>query len=248
MFSIGLVPSGSKDPFALRRAANGVIKILAEAELPLALEQLISLAIEQSSRAKSGDCAGTLLSFFMERLNFYLRDLGGYAFDVVSAVLAGELTTVADAVARAQALTAVRGSDDFLAISTAFKRIKNLLRQAEEKGVEQLADPGSGAVAQVAPEQLVEEEERRLYAETGSLAPQVEMLRANRQYPEALEKIAALRPSIDAFFDRVMVMVPEAGIRRNRLALLSSVIHNFSGIADFSEIAVAGSGDRPVAG
>ena len=128
MFAIGLEPSGSKDPFALRRAANGVVKILAESGLPLTLAALETMASECLPRA-----AELWGSFLKERLDFYLREVRGYAYDVVNAVLSTGLTTVTDAIARAQALTQVRGSDDLLAISTAFKRIKNILRQAEEK-------------------------------------------------------------------------------------------------------------------
>jgi glycyl-tRNA synthetase beta chain len=225
MFAIGLEPSGSKDPFALRRAANGVIKILAESALPLTLAALETMALECSPRAAN---VGV---FLKERLGFYLREVCGYAYDVVNAVLSTGLTTVVDAVARARALTQVRGSDDLLAISTAFKRIKNILRQAEEK-----QDNYGNTIAS---QDLTEAAEQHLYAEAIRVAPQVEALRARQQYPEALERIATLRPAIDSFFDHVMVMVPEAHLRRNRLALISSVLSDFSRIADFSEI-VAG--------
>jgi glycyl-tRNA synthetase beta chain len=225
MFAIGLEPSGSKDPFALRRAANGVIKILAESALPLTLAALETMALECSPRAAN---VGV---FLKERLGFYLREVCGYAYDVVNAVLSTGLTTVVDAVARARALTQVRGSDDLLAISTAFKRIKNILRQAEEK-----QDKYGNTIAS---QDLTEAAEQHLYAEAIRVAPQVEALRARQQYPEALERIATLRPAIDSFFDHVMVMVPEAHLRRNRLALISSVLSDFSRIADFSEI-VAG--------
>jgi glycyl-tRNA synthetase beta chain len=115
-----------------------------------------------------------------------------------------------------------------VAISTAFKRIKNILRQAAEKQ-DQHGDS-------VAIDQLTEPAEQHLYAEMVRVAPQVEALRARQQYPEALECIATLRPSIDGFFDQVMVMAPEAHLRRNRLALIASVLSDFSRIADFSEI------------
>jgi glycyl-tRNA synthetase beta chain len=141
-------------------------------------------------------------------------------------VLSTGLTTVTDAIARAQALTQVRGSDDLLAISTAFKRIKNILRQAEEK-----QDGDS-----VASEYLTEPAEQHLYAEALRVAPQVEALRARQEYVEALERVAMLRPAIDRFFDQVMVMAPEPHLRRNRLALIASVLNDFSRIADFSEI------------
>jgi glycyl-tRNA synthetase beta chain len=223
MFAIGLEPSGSKDPFALRRAANGIIKILAESGLPLTLAALETMALKSLPRA------GAVGTFLKERLDFYLREVRGYAYDVVNAVLSTGLTTVTDAIARAQALTQVRGSDDLLAISTAFKRIKNILRQAEAK-----QDGDS-----IASEYLIEPAEQRLYAEAASVAPEVEALRARQEYGEALERVATLRPAIDSFFDQVMVMAPEAHLRRNRLALIASVLSDFSRIADFSEI-VAG--------
>jgi glycyl-tRNA synthetase beta chain len=223
MFAVGLEPSGSKDPFALRRAANGVIKILAESGLPLTIAGLESLALETLPRA------GKVGTFLKERLDFYLREVRGYSYDVVNAVLSTGLTTVADAIARAQALTDVRGSEDLAAISTAFKRIKNILRQAEEK------QEGQSIKA----EDLIEPAEQHLYAEVVRVAPQVETLRAQQKYPEALERIATLRPVIDSFFDQVMVLAPEAHLRRNRLALIASVLSDFSCIADFSEI-VAG--------
>jgi glycyl-tRNA synthetase beta chain len=223
MFAIGLEPSGSKDPFALRRAANGIIKILAESRLPLTLAGLESMALKSLPRS------GAVGTFLKERLDFYLREIRGFAYDVVNAVLSTGLTTVTDAIARAQALTQVRGSDDLLAISAAFKRIKNILRQAETK---QDGDT-------IASEYLVEPAEQRLYAEAAKVAPEVEALRARQEYGEALERVAALRPVIDSFFDQVMVMAPEAQLRKNRLALIASVLNDFSRIADFSEI-VAG--------
>jgi len=223
MFAIGLEPSGSKDPFALRRAANGIIKILAESGLPLTLAALETMAQKSLSRA------GAVGAFLKDRFDFYLREVRGYAYDVVNAVLSTGLTTVTDAIARAQALTQVRGSDDLLAISTAFKRIKNILRQAEAK---QDGDP-------IASEYLIEPAEQRLYAEAARVAPEVEALRARQQYGEALERVATLRPAIDNFFDQVMVMAPEPHLGKNRLALIASVLNDFSRIADFSEI-VAG--------
>ena len=220
MFAIGLAPSGSKDPFALRRAANGIVKMLAESGLPLTVAELESMTTTKGS--------GALAVFLKERIDFYLREVRGFAYDVVNAVLSTGLTTVTDAVARAQALTRVRGSDDLVAISTAFKRIKNILRQAEEKQ-DRYGDT-------IASQDLTQEAEQRLYAETLRVAPQVEALRARQEYLRALESIATLRPAIDNFFDQVMVMTPEANLRQNRLALIASVFRDFSRIADFSEI------------
>jgi glycyl-tRNA synthetase beta chain len=245
MFALGLVPSGSKDPFALRRAANGVIKILAESGLPLTLAAVERIAVQESARSRSvetqvdrtGELDRTAVSlggFLRERLDFYLREARGYSYDVAKAVLAAGVATVPDAVARGQALAEVRGSEDLLAISAAFKRIKNILRQAREK--ENQAGQGGSPGESISSEDLIEPAERRLFAEAGELAPQVEALRAQQDYPRALERIAALRPAIDAFFDSVMVMAPENHLRRNRLSLIASVLGNFSRVADFSEI------------
>ena len=167
--------------------------------------------------------------FFRERLHFYLKDVRGFAYDVVNAVLAADADDVRDAIARAEALTAVRGSDDFVAVSAAFKRIKNILRQAEEKGY-QPAQPKLGQAALEAID---------LWQRTKELAPQVDKLREHRAYGEALALIATLRPTVDTFFDKVMVLDPDEKVRGAHLALIDEVLRNFSGIADFSEIVTA---------
>ncbi len=230
MFALGMEPTGSKDPFALRRAANGVVKILAETALPLTLRDVAEAAAEGK-----GELVGKMLAFFRERMGFYLREAKGQAYDVVTAVLAAGAEDVRDAVARAEAVTAVRGAaggEDFAAVGAAFKRMKNILTQAREKGI---AVPNGVDEAL-----LLEPEETALAERAADLAEQVEVMRAERDYRGALEAIAGLRPQVDAFFDAVMVMVPEESLRANRLALLARVLGDFSRIADFSEIVVAG--------
>ncbi len=220
MFSIGSAPTGSKDPFALRRAANAIVKILAESGLPLTLGDVV-----ESGGAKDGN-KEQVTAFLRERLHFYLKDVRGFAYDVVSAVLAAGADDVLDAIARAQALTKVRGSEDFAAVSAAFKRIKNILRQAEEKKFA----IGSATGATLAPEAA------QLRDAAAALAPEVAALRQERNYNEALAQIATLRPTVDAFFDKVMVLDPNEEIRGANLALIKGVLLNFSTIADFSEI------------
>jgi glycyl-tRNA synthetase beta chain len=228
MFGLGLEPTGSKDPFALRRAANGIVKILAESGVAL------PLTLDEVSRAGADDVAvaAKVRSFFAERLEFYLREARGQAYDVVKAVLATDSDDVRDAVARAEAVTAVRGSEDFAAVSAAFKRMKNILSQAKEKGFA----AGSSVDAAL----LTEPTEKALAERSSELAEKVKGLRADKSYTAALEQIATLRPQVDAFFDAVMVMAPDAEVRANRLALLERVLGDFSGIADFSEIVTAG--------
>ncbi len=223
MFRLGLEPTGSKDPFALRRAANGIVKTLAESTVPLSLSEI-------SKATESFD--GKMGAFLRERLEFYLREAKGQAYDVVKAVLAAGANDVRDAVARAEAVTAVRGSEDFAAVSSAFKRMKNILSQAKDKGIA----AGSSVDAAL----LTEPTERALAERSAELADRVSTLRAERDYKAALEQIASLRPQVDAFFDAVMVMAPDEAVRANRLALLEKVLGDFSGIADFSEIVVAG--------
>jgi glycyl-tRNA synthetase beta chain len=233
MFRIGNAPTGSKDPFALRRAANAVVKILAESNLPLTLRDVLHAPGNEPEQGIGLDgrfqSDTPLRAFLKERLNFYLKDMRGFAYDVVNAVLAAGADDVRDAIARAEALTAARESADFAAISAAFKRIKNILRQAEEKHFE----IGSPKDVKLAPEA------QQLADAAGALAPEVAKLRQDRSYGEALALIATLRPAVDAFFDKVMVLDNDPAIRGANLGLIDGILHGFSGIADFSEIVTA---------
>jgi len=228
MFSIGLEPTGSKDPFALRRAANAIVKILAETGLPLVRTDLFKAVpadIGEETRKK-------LAAFFEERFEFWLRDIRGFSYDVVRAVVGVHSDNMRDAIARAEALTAVRGSEDLAAIGAAFKRIKNILRQATEK---EILHPGQDTGA-TSPDLLTDPAKKALHAAAIKLAPVVEELRRKQEYREALEKIATLRPHVDLFFEKVMVMVDDPAVRSNRLALIGEVLGAFSKIADFSEL------------
>jgi len=235
MFALGLQPTGSKDPFALRRQANGIVKTIAEHKLPLSLSQLFADARQayQNSGAEKKfsakvDFAGAVRDFFHERLEFYLRDVLGYKHDVVNAVLAAGSDDVVDAMARAQAITKVRASADFESISVASKRIKNILRQA--------SDTGKHAAGAIEPAALQEPAERELAALIPQVTKRVDELRVQHEYEAALAEISKLRPTVDLFFDKVMVMVDDDRIRANRLAVLQTLLVNFSTIADFSEI------------
>jgi glycyl-tRNA synthetase beta chain len=260
MFALGLQPTGSKDPFALRRQANGIVKTAADHELSLSLSELMRDALsgyagseaegkflffpdsgqsgkktQPTPRRMADDVDGfrrdymrRVEAFFLERVEFYLRDARGFAYDVVNAVLAAGSDDVVDAVARCQAVSRARSSADFASVSIAFKRMKNILRQARELGSEPAASFHPGALQEPAEINLAE-----LIPVT---AGRVAQLRAERHYDQALTEISRLRPAIDAFFDKVMVMVDDPGMRANRLALLQTLFRDFSTIADFSEI------------
>ena len=239
MFALGLQPTGSKDPFALRRQANGIVKTLAEHKLPLSLGQLFKDAREayrgspaETKFAPSTDYSSAVKHFLRERLEFYLRDALGFGYDVVNAVLAADADDVVDAVARAQAVNGVLHLPEFQAIAAACKRMRNILKQAKEAGVEPAAQfralPDSAG------------EENRLAAYVESYAPRVEAHRQKKQYAEALSLLSLAREPVDAFFDKVMVMADDKQVRANRLALLQTLLKEFSTIADFSEIVTEG--------
>jgi glycyl-tRNA synthetase beta chain len=235
MFALGLVPSGSKDPFALRRQANGIVKVIAEKKLPLHLTDLMrdARAGYQGSNAEKKfvddeTFIESVRTFFRERLEFYLKDVRGYAYDVVKAVLAADAEDVVDAVARAEAVKQVLHMPEFLAIGAACKRIRNILRQAEEQGI------APAARFETLPESAQEETNLAAYIEVS--APRVDALRKKQEYRDALMLLSAAREPVDAFFDKVMVMVEDARVRANRLALLRTLLEEFSTIADFSEI------------
>jgi glycyl-tRNA synthetase beta chain len=209
-FRIGMQPTGSKDPFALRRAAQGVVKILVEAKLNFRLDQLVT---------------GDLRAFMLDRIQYYFREVRGFKYDEVNAVLARGVGALAEAEARLIALAEVRPTADFEPLAASFKRIQNILTQA--------AFTPSAAIDTAL---LEPGPERDLYAAYQKVAAAAQAV----SYRAALELIASLRPQVDKFFDKVMVNVPNPAIRANRLTLLHTILNEFSTIADFSEIVTSG--------
>jgi glycyl-tRNA synthetase beta chain len=232
MFALGMIPSGSKDPFALRRQANGIVKIIAEHKLRVSIADIFKAArdeyrgSEAERKFKSQNFAAEIAGFFRERLEFYLRDVRGFAYDVVNAVLAAGSDDIVDVIARAEAVSEVRGSEDFQAIGTAFKRIKNILRQADEKKI--------ASAATFNPADSTEDAEKKLGIEMANAKASI--VDKKGDYLGSLKEIAKLRQPVDTFFDKVMVMVDDPKVRANRLALLRDLLSDFSTIADFSEI------------
>jgi glycyl-tRNA synthetase beta chain len=239
MFALGLQPTGSKDPFALRRQANGIVRIIVEHKLPINLNQLTEDAYESyrgtSAKGKfsaRAGCVTALSGFFRERAEFYLRDVLGFKYDVVDAVLAAGSGDIVDAVTRASAVTEVRDLPDFQSLAAACKRIRNILRQAEEKNI------SCAREFKAASENA--EEAKLLHGRLQQLAPEIKSNIDKKDYINALRSLATLREPTDKFFDKVMVMVDDEKVRANRLALLQSLLNNFSTIADFSEIVTEG--------
>ncbi len=208
-FGVGLIPSGSKDPFALRRAAQGLVKILFEGGLPLHLPSVVGDNPE-------------LQSFLDDRIGNYLRGIKHYAHDEVSAAMSVSTPHLADLELRIIALHKVRATPDFEPLAASFKRIKNILKQAQVTST----SPPDEALLAAGPEEA-------LYVAFTRVR---EQLKTHPTYEAKLEAIASLRPEVDLFFDKILVNDPDEKVRQNRLALLNSLLTEFSNIADFSEI------------
>ncbi len=222
MFRVGLVPTGSKDPLALRRAAFGVARIVMEKRLEISLDRLVSLA-------QAGERAGRLRGFLLDRFRHWLQATGGFAPDVVQAVLAASDAQPADMRARAEALAEVRHSPDFEALAVSFKRIRNILAHAG-------LDIGAELTA-VRSDLLEAGAEAELHGQLQPVLAAVAELNSRRDYGAALRAIARLRPSLDRYFDSVLVMADDEAVRGNRLAFLAGMLRSLSSIADFAEMA-----------
>jgi glycyl-tRNA synthetase beta chain len=244
IFAIGQKPSGTKDPFALRRLALGVLRIVLEKRLELDLAALVAGALElaradiaavAASRAEAGKApaaaaagpvAGEVCDYVFERLRaHYLEGDAGITTEMFDAVLDRRPRSPLDFDARLRALGEFLQLPDAAALTGANKRIANILRKA---------DGGIGTALDGA--LLVLAEERALAAALAAVTPTVESLLARRDYTGALHELARLRPAVDAFFDKVMVMADDRAVRANRLHLLASVQRLFLEVADLSRL------------
>jgi glycyl-tRNA synthetase beta chain len=232
-FSVGAIPTGSSDPFALRRAALGIIKIILESKLPMSLSAAVSAAAKALKEhapkiAVTEPVERQVLEFLLERARFILRERRGFAYDEINAAFAAGADDLVDAVDRVAALQAIRNTKNFPPLAAAFKRIRNILEKS--------AGAGDKGQLTVKPELLREPAERELYAAAQKIRDESTRKKKERKYRAALETISDLRPAVDQFFDKVLVMVEEPELRRNRIALLGTLLKEFSTIADFSEL------------
>ncbi len=217
-FSVGLIPTGSEDPLGLRRAMQGVIKVLLDHKLPFSM-----------AKATGDGLTPQLRQFYEDRLRFILSQRG-FAYDEINAVTAIGCDDPSETLDRAAAIQRIRSSADFEAVSMAFKRIKNILRQAEQSGSE-------GALEEVVMEGL-EPAEASLLEFLSTAKMKIEKLERGRKYFRILETMAGGRPVIDQFFEKIMVMHQDLSVRKRRLLLLGSLFATFSRVADISEIVV----------
>ena len=224
-FGIGQIPTGDKDPFGLRRAALGVLRILMETPLPLALPELIDAAAAGfAPELLSGDWRAASADFFKERLRHMLRD-AGHDHKAVDAVLALDPARIDQVPARLAAVKAFAALPEAEALAAANKRIVNILKKS-----------GAEAGATVDAALLQEEAEKALFVAVSAVTPGIEAQLAAADYTAALKALAGLRGAVDAFFDGVMVMAEEPLTRANRLALLSRLASLMNRVADISRL------------
>lgn len=242
LFAIGEIPSGSRDPFALRRQANGIIRTLLAHKLPLSLETALNVALDNylahpvpgRSFEPREKTLAVLRDFFREREEFYLREVDGFRYDTVAAVLAvaaapGQPNDPIDVEARAAALQAARqqAPEQFERVAAALKRMRNIVRK--EGGAETWENVACD------PARLVEPAEQALYA---AIRTALDPGAAKRSYAGELQAISTLWEPLDRFFNEVRVNAEDPALRSNRLALLAWAVKELSRVADFAEIVV----------
>jgi glycyl-tRNA synthetase beta chain len=230
-FGVGLIPSGTSDPFALRRQTLGIIHIILGKGYRISLQGIIRMGmepllekIERPPEEVQADC----LAFFRGRFVGLLTSQG-YPPDVVEAVLSVQCDDLVDARARVEAVSAFRGKSEFEPVTVAFKRVANIL-----KGVDH--------TEKLDPTRFETPQEKALHEQYRKIARQFSAMINGGNYQGALGELAKLRPPVDALFDHVMVMAKDKKIRANRLALLDEISDLFSQMADFSQLAIGEEG------
>ncbi len=225
IWGIGLAPTGDKDPFALRRHALGILRMLVEKRLPLAIGQLLAQATQLfagNAQFKQDDAG--IRSFLYDRLRGLLRERG-FTQNEVEAVVAQEPESLDNIVERLEAVQAFAALPQAEALAAANKRITNILKKAET------------AAGTVQAALLQEEAERGLHAAMTELAPKIDAAFAQGDFTGTLKALAQLRDNVDAFFNDVMVMAEDPALRNNRIALLSQLHAMMNRVADISKLA-----------
>jgi glycyl-tRNA synthetase beta chain len=230
IFAIGQKPSGTRDPFGLRRAAIGALRIVTEKKLDLDLRALVTRACALQP-VQNAAAAGELWDYMVERLRAYFLDTGsavglaGVTTEMFDAVRASTPVSPLDFAARLAALADFLKLPEASSLTAANKRISNILKKA---------DAVTAGAFDVDVTALREPAEKTLHEALAGIVTQVERALAKREYSEALARLATLRPAVDGFFDGVMVNADDLALRRNRLALLAQLRHHFARIADLS--------------
>jgi glycyl-tRNA synthetase beta chain len=232
-FAAGHRPTGSSDPFAIRRQGNGIIKVLLEFSIPIDLDSEIGRALEALHERLSFDLwqvMDAVKEFMRERLTFHLENVAGLRYDTVRAAMQAHylLFEPLQVLGRAKAIEKIRPRDDFVSLAQSAKRIRNILRKS--------ARPEDYVGGTLDPRRLEPGPERGLYEAYERVRDQAALKRAVGDIYGALESVALLRLAVDTFFDKVLVMAEDPELRRNRLQLLVALDQLFTEDADLSEI------------
>lgn len=229
-FALNRKPSGSRDPFGLRRAALGLIRIIIEKQLDLDLDELLASAVRSQpvDLQNSTELPESLREFIIERLRAWYLERPGLAAEMFEAVRSKRPASLLDFDLRLKAVAAFSRLDEAAALATANKRIGNILRQAALQSSPRLKTS-----------LLVDDAEKQLHNALGAASAKFRPLIEQRQYTEALTALAGLRNPVDRFFDEVMVMTDDQALRKNRLAMLSELRDLFLEIADISQLSMA---------
>jgi glycyl-tRNA synthetase beta chain len=224
-FSVGLIPTGTADPYALRRSAIGVLAIILDRGYTISIPELVAQSIElleEKRQRPAAEIIADVVQFIRLRLvNMLAGD--NYPADVIDAVLSASFAEPVDALERIKALSVLKQRDDFESLAVAFKRVGNIIKGGLDQPVDQAL--------------LSDRYEQVLFAKLQEVQADVAALVADQNYSGALDVIAGLRKPVDDFFDSVMVMVDDEAVKNNRLALLTGIAGLFRGIADFKKIA-----------
>lgn len=222
-FAIGIQPTGSQDPYALRRQALGIINIIMDSKIDVSLKSLVELALENYTNIEFNkeEVTAQMMEFFKERIKNLFRELG-IRYDVIDAVLSSNIDDISDMNLRAIELNNWLQKDELVEMLTAFNRVSTLAQKSVS--------------SEVSESLLKEDAEVKLYNEFKVIKEKVNELLNEKKYSESLDCFASLRPSIDAMFDSVMVMDKDEAIKNNRLGLLKQIYDTMLSICDLSKI------------
>jgi glycyl-tRNA synthetase beta chain len=226
-FSVGLLPTGASDPYALRRQGIGIVQIILDQQFGFSLKQAVNYSIAQFPKAEAQDTALAVMEFIQNRIAHMLSE-EGFAKDVIAAVVSASIDQIPNVWNRTKALYAMKFDRDFEPLAIAFKRVVNILRKADTQSNHDI-DAG---LFEAPAEGALFRSQQQVHATVGRQL-------SESDFDGALRTIATLRNDVDHFFEDVMVMAEDESLRRNRLALLQSIALLFDQIADFTKISTS---------
>jgi glycyl-tRNA synthetase beta chain len=232
IIGVGMIPTGSKDPFALRRAGNGIVQIIANQNFEINIHKLIDEAFEflEDKLTRSDNNKDIVYDFFKRRVNWLLKQRG-IDYDVIESVMHIDHSNIPDLVHRAEALKNFLQREDFIKLVLGFKRVSNIIAETKNLG-------------EINPKLMCENTEKLLYERYLILVEKIKSLLPKKEYEKILEELVIYGSTIDKFFDDVLVNTEDIKLRQNRYNLLNSIRELFLQVADISKIVVEGENNK----